>query len=401
MDVVDAPQWPEFRSRAIDWLVGPAKDEPFVDNLFPEVCATLRQEGLPLERATLHLRTLHPVYYGARMLWRPGMAEADILAVDHSVIDDPRFHNNPIRALYDGAEGIRQRLDIELPEGVADYGIYAELRDEGYTDYLALPMTFTDGKRHAATFATKRPRGFVRADLMRIHDILPLLAMSVEIRANRRITKNLLNTYIGASAGGRVLSGQIKRGSGDTVGAAIWHCDMRSFTGISERWPRDDVIGRLNEYFDAMGAPVERHGGEILKFIGDGMLAIFPLSDAGACNRALAAAFEAREAIAQLNRRYAEIGREPLGYGLALHVGDVMYGNIGTVSRLDFTVIGPAVNTASRLEGLTKEVRRRVLMSGPFAMRCGCSADLLVPLGRYPLRGVGEPVEVFGLADDV
>jgi adenylate cyclase len=399
MDIAEEPTWPQFRSRALSWLVGPARAKMFIDHVLPEVCALLREEGLPLERVTAHLRILHPQFYGARMLWRPGLEEAEVNLVDYDVIDDPRFAHNPIRALYDGAEGIRQRLDLGI-DGAMEYGIYDDLRADGFTDYLAVPMVFTDGRRHAMTFATTRPGGFVKADIQRIHDILPLLAMAFEIRANRRMTRNLLNTYVGTSAGKRVLAGQITRGSGTTVSAAIWHCDMRSFTAISERWPRDDVLSRLNEYFDAMGGPVERHGGEILKFIGDGMLAIFPLEDEAACNRALIAAYEARREIESLNRRYAEIGREPLGYGLALHVGDVMYGNIGTVSRLDFTVIGPAVNTAARLEGLTKELGRRVLLSGPFAMRCGCSAEMLTALGRYPLRGVGEPLEVFGLADD-
>ena len=224
--------------------------------------------------------------------------------------------------------------------------------------------------------------------------------MAVEIRANRRITKNLLNTYVGQHAGERILSGDIRRGSGATVQAAIWNCDLRGFTRIAEQWPRDDVIVWLNEYFDVMAAPVEKHGGEVLKFVGDGMLAIFPLDSPDACNQALQAAVEARHGMRELNARRIERGSFELGFGLALHVGDVMYGNIGTSTRLDFTVIGPAVNVTSRMQTLTKELRRQVVLSAPFALKCGCSAEFLTTLGRFPLRGVDEPLEVFGLSEE-
>lgn len=399
MDGDAALDWPLYRSPTLTWLVTEASLLRFADDVFSGFCARLVEEGLPVRRATLHLRTLHPQFYGARMLWRPEQDKLDVFPVNHDLLDDPRFRSNPIRALYDGAEAIRQRLDLPPASDGQEFGIYADLRAEGLTDYVALPLRSTDERRHAVTFATDVPGGFKTEALGRIEDLLPILSMAVEIRLNRRLARNLLNAYVGAHAGEQILAGAITRGAGSTVSAAIWLCDMRSFTALSERWPRDDVITRLNEYFDAMGGPVERHGGEILKFVGDGMLAIFPLESPGACARALQAATEARRAIVALNRDYASREREPLSYGLALHVGDVMYGNIGTASRLDFTVIGPAVNTAARLEGLTKQVPHRVVMSAPFAMRCGCSPDLLVPLGRFPLRGVGEPLEVFGLVE--
>ena len=328
------------------------------------------------------------------------MAEAELSLLGHGILDEPRFVNSPVRALYEGADGFRQRLDLPPSATGQEYGIYADLRAEGYTDYVALPMQFTDGKRHATSWSTDRPGGFSTADLVEINDLLPVLALAVEIRANRRITKNLLNTYVGQHAGERILSGDIRRGSGATVRAAIWNCDLRGFTRISEQWPRDDVIQWLNEYFDVMAAPVEKHGGEVLKFVGDGMLAIFRLDSPEACNKALQAAVEARRGMKELNARRIERGSFELGFGVALHVGDVMYGNIGTATRLDFTVIGPAVNVASRLQTLTKELRRQVLLSAPFAFLCGCSAEFLTTLGRFPLRGVDEPIEVFGLSEE-
>ena len=374
--------------------------QPFLDNLYGELCQRLRAEGVPLARATMHLRTLHPQFQGARVLWRPDMVEPELRLLEHGILDDPRFANSPVRALYEGADGFRQRLDLPLDDRNAEYGIYADLRAEGYTDYVALPMQFTDGKRHATSWSTDRPGGFSTDDLVRINDLLPILATAVEIRANRRITKNLLNTYVGQHAGARILSGDIRRGSGMTVQAAIWNCDLRGFTRIAEQWPRDDVIQWLNEYFDVMAAPVEKHGGEILKFVGDGMLAIFPIESPEACANALRAAVEARRGMRELNARRIERGSFELGFGVALHVGDVMYGNIGTATRLDFTVIGPAVNVTSRMQTLTKELRRQVLLSAPFAMRCGCGAEFLTSLGRFPLRGVDEPIEVFGLSEE-
>lgn len=390
--------WPARRSATLDWLLGETREQPFLDNLFAELCRRLRAEGLPLERATMHLRTLHPQFQGARVLWRPELAEAELNLLEHGIFDDPRFMNSPVRALYEGAEGFRQRLDLPLDSGMPEYAIYADLREQGYTDYVALPMQFTDGRRHATSWSTRRPGGFSTADLVEINDILAVFQLAVEIRSNRRITKNLLNTYVGEHAGARILSGEIRRGSGATVRAAIWNCDLRGFTRISEQWPRDEVITWLNEYFDVMAAPVSKFGGEILKFVGDGMLAIFPLEDPEACNRALRAAVAAREGMLELNRRRIARGSFELGYGVALHVGEVMYGNIGTATRLDFTVIGPAVNVASRMQTLAKELRRQVVLSAPFAFQCGCSADVLTTLGRFPLRGVDEPLEVFGLS---
>ena len=179
-----------------------------------------------------------------------------------------------------------------------------------------------------------------------------------------------------------------------SVGAAILICDLRDFTALSDMWPRDDVIELLNGYFDAMSEPIERHGGEILKFMGDGLLAIFPLSSASACHDLLKAIREGQAAMMALNEENLKKGHAALGYGIGVHVGDVMYGNIGSRSRLDFTVIGPAVNIASRLESLTKELKRPVLLSRAFVEAAGCQAEL-ENLGLHALRGLGEPINVF------
>jgi len=393
--------WPSRRTEALDWLGNGVTGEPMLDNVFVELCERLRAGDLPLDRATLHLRTLHPQFGGATIRWVPGQKDVVFTTVDRRVWQREAYLGSPLRPLYEGdVAGIRARLDLPVPEGAPTYDIYDELREQGIVDYVALPMQFVSGTRHACTWATRRPGGFSTDELQIIADILPVLAMMAEIRLNRRITKNILEAYVGERSGARILRGEIDRGSGETIAAAIWHSDLRGFTMLSERWPRDDVIASLNAYFDTMAAPLVEAGGEILKFIGDAMLAIFPMTEPRACERALRAALDAEAGMAALNAERRARGRDELGFGLALHVGDVMWGNIGAQRRLDFTVIGPAVNVAARLDELSKELRRAVLISGEFAGRCSRSGAVLERLGSYPLRGVGREVEVFApLAD--
>ena len=176
-------------------------------------------------------------------------------------------------------------------------------------------------------------------------------------------------------------------------------CDLRDFTRISDNWPRDDVIDLLNGYFDAVSEPLSRRGGEILKFMGDGLLAIFPLSEPKACANLLHAVAEAHQAMTALNESNRELGRVPLNYGVGIHVGDVMYGNIGSRSRLDFTVIGPAVNLASRLEALTKQLGRSVVMSRDFADRVKGEFNLEA-VGKHSVRGFSDPIELFAYQAD-
>ena len=274
------------------------------------------------------------------------------------------------------------------------HAIYDEMRANGLTDYVAWPLYHTLGKRHIVTFATDRSGGFDDAHISGLLELLPILALVSEIRMKNRLARTLLETYVGSHAGELILAGATRRGSGTTVSAAIMICDLRDFTRISDNWPRDDVIDLLNAYFDAMAEPIARHGGEILKFIGDGLLAIFPLTKPSACANLLHAVTEARQAMIALNERNGKAGREPLNYGIGVHVGDVMYGNIGSRTRLDFTVIGPAVNMASRLETLTKKLGRKVLLSSAFANFVKSDFDLEC-VGEHLVRGFNDPIELF------
>jgi len=398
--VPETGRWPGRRTRTLDWLARDSVLEPYIDNLFGGVCNRLREDGLPLERATLHLRTLHPQLLGATITWRPGMRDAEIVFHERRVLQQPRYLNSPVRALFEGAEGIRQRLDLDHTVQGPAFEIFADLRDQGFTDYLALPMRFTDGRRHASSWATRRPGGFRPTDLLTIEEMLPVLAMAIEIRLNRRIARNLLNTYVGPRAGERILRGEITRGSGETLHAAIWNSDLRGFTRLSQSWPRDALLDLLNGYFDVMADAVLGEGGEILKFMGDGLLAIFPLDTPRACARAFRAARAAVHGMHHFNETRRSRGEESVGFGIALHRGDVMWGNIGAASRLDFTVIGPAVNVTERLQELTKELRVEVLLSGEFVHSCEHHEAALHPLGRRRLRDIDEAIEIYTILEE-
>ena len=385
--------WPSRRRKIIDWLVTETRDERFIDNIFVQMCQRLRNEGVPVARASLHFRTLHPQWLGARILWRTGLAEAKIDTFGYGVERTPQFRNSPVNEIFSGAIEVRKNLEA-MRDGDGHHQFYDELIRDGLTEYIAWPMEHTLGKRHIATFTSDRPGGFSDEHIAFLRDLLPALTLVTEIRLKNILARTLLETYVGPHASGQILAGATTRGSGATVGAAILICDLRDFTTISDQWPRDDVIELLNGYFDAMSEPIEKHGGEILKFMGDGMLAIFPLTDPMACRNLLTAIKEADAAVAALNEENAREGREVLRYGIGVHVGDVMYGNIGSRRRLDFTVIGPAVNVASRLESLTKEIKRPVLFSRAFVEMASCKEGM-ESLGAFPLRGLGEPVDVF------
>jgi adenylate cyclase len=242
-----------------------------------------------------------------------------------------------------------------------------ELRAEGVTEYLGLPLPLSDGSWKGITYCTSRDGGLPEEQVVMLRSLEPTLAMILEIQTLHRTTLTLLDTYVGPIAGARVLDGAIKRGMCEAICAVIWFCDLRDFTELSEKLPAADLVNLLNEYFGAMTDSIGSHGGEVLKFIGDALLAIFPLSgesDTSVVDRALLGAQGAVAAISALNDKRLATGEPVIRFGLALHVGEVLYGNIGGASRLDFTVVGQAVNVASRLESLTKQIGKQILLSG-------------------------------------
>jgi adenylate cyclase len=277
-----------------------------------------------------------------------------------------------------------------------DYPVLREFIADGGTDYAAMPMLCSSGEVNSITWLTDRAGGFSEREIAGLASVAEALAIIVELQATRRVARHLMDTYVGHRTGERVLSGAITRGSGEAIRAVIWFCDLRGFTTLADTLPREKVIALLNDYFETMVEVVTAEGGEALKFMGDGMLAIFELGanedPAPRCGAALRAARAAAEKIAQRNLERRGAGEPEIHFGLALHMGEVSYGNIGAPNRLDFTVIGPAVNQAARLEKLGHELGRPVVTSASFAE---ASREKLESLGLHTLRGVAEPQQVF------
>jgi adenylate cyclase len=356
----------------------------------------LRAAGVPVDRITTGVPILHPNISSASVLWEPGKAPVERRWILDATTAQS-YDNSPLKVVYNGGGKVRCRIGPTPVPG--EYGIIPDLRREGFSDYLALPLPFSDGSTKALTVATRTAAGFTDADLAAFDELAPTIAMVLEIHTLHRTARTLLDTYVGPVAGARVLSGAIRRGMGETIHAVIWVCDLRGFTALSDNLPQDEMILLLNDYFGAMTKAIETKGGEVLKFIGDALLAIFPVtaasSDNAVARSALAAAADAHAALATVNATRAAAGRPAIRFGLALHVGDVMYGNIGGEARLDFTVIGPAVNLATRIEGLTKELGEPILLSAAFAELAGNDVRAI---GSYRVKGVETPQTVFAPA---
>ncbi|MHA1569429.1 MAG: adenylate/guanylate cyclase domain-containing protein, partial [Alphaproteobacteria bacterium] len=365
----------------LDWLLQEGRYLSRSRDLIDQFCRRLAEHGMPLSRVVVSIRTIHPQILASTYFWRPGAkaVEADL---GHDVLNDPAYLNSPFKVIHDGAGGLRRRLEGAADED--DFDVLGDLREQGATDYVAMPLIFNNGDNHVITLASDRPGGFGTAELKMVYDLLPVLSLILEVQSSRRIARTLLDTYVGHQAGERILRGEIKRGGGETIHAVLWFADLRGFTALSDSQPQREIIDLLNDYFELMAGPIHAHGGQILKFIGDGVLAIFPLADAGfrhyVCRGALQAAAEAIEAMAALNRGRADAGRAPIRFGLGLHVGDVTYGNIGAPDRLDFTAIGPAVNLTVRLEALSAKLGETIVISSAFA---AVTERPLVPLGKH------------------
>ena len=376
----------------VDWLIDGARSAPQPVQVLAQLSERLVACGIPLWRVAVFVRTLHPQVMGRRFIWRPG-TEIEVSEAPFEMLESADFLENPIAQVY--AAGCALRRKLADPDCAEDFPVLAELRAEGITDYLASPLIFTDGAIHALTCTTRQPGGFTDAQIAGIEAIITPLARVAEIRALRRTGSVLLDTYVGHDAGERILAGHIRRGDIEEIHAAIWLSDMRGFTALADGLPPRVLIDILNRYFDCQVPAILDHGAEVLKFMGDGLLAIFTITgdESEVCNRALAAARQAQASIAAL----AASAMPGLRFGLALHIGDVLYGNIGSGNRLDFTCIGPAVNCAARIEKLTGQLGRAILASDEFARHC---PGEFAPLGEFSLAGFSTPQLVFGLRDE-
>jgi len=350
--------------------------------------------GIPLYRLAYFQMTLHPEFQGRGYFWRRGKGVQTGVR-PHGDNQDAEYRDNPLPAVLEQHKTVRVRLDRVEPQAP----LLRQLKAEGATDYVALPLLFTTGHVDALSVVSDAPDGFSMADLDRMFLLQFAFTRLVEIHSLRDMATHLLDAYVGRAAGQRILAGDVRRGEGQTIEAVIWYCDLRGFTRASDSLPRDAIIALLNDYFDTMGALVTSAGGEILKFMGDGMLAIFPVASPDqrgeTASRAMRAAASAVDAMLVLNRVRATEGEPAVRFGLALHIGEVMFGNIGASQRLDFTVIGPAVNYAARLEKLCSPLDRCVILSAPIAGLL--PQNEIEALGRHAMKDIDVPQTIYGL----
>jgi adenylate cyclase len=370
--------------------------------------------GIPLGRAHVAIDTLHPVHEGRLFHWgyspdeslvheygRTSLEDLDVsgpVSLDAQATEVWRrspFYN----MLQTGASLLRRRLNADTKD---EFSMLPDWLAAGMTDYVAITTRFAAegviGEMDAvySSWGTKAPEGFNDVQIATLKQIVPYLALAIKSVSLARMTRTLMQTYLGRDAGQRVLSGRIVRGIAERIDAVVWFSDLRGFTRITDTAP-EQVIPLLNDYSDVIVSAIHEHGGDVLKLIGDGTLAIFTAKDrAHACGAALSAAIASREGVAELNERRATDGKPITDMYLGLHVGEVFYGNVGSRERLDFTVIGPAVNEASRIAAMCRSVDQPVLMSSAFADLEGIK-HRLISVGRYALRGVAHPRELFTL----
>jgi adenylate cyclase len=393
--------------RLTDWVIRRGLEGTDPTDLlrkFCEKCATL---DLPVSRGLAFIDTLHPVYEGRLFRWRDDGAEEEAMRdygpsnqageLAESWKRSPFFH-----MLQTGDEEMRRRIGFGE---AADFSFIQEMADIGHTDYIAFVHRFASSSTFGemdgvySAWSTRHGEGFTDAQITALRRLVPALGLAIKSNALARIAGTLVEVYLGKDAGQRVLAGRIQRGIADRIEAVVWFSDLRSFTTITDTAPPGEIIPLLNDYADAVITSVQQAGGDVLKLIGDGTLAIFRDDDPGmACARALKAEREMRKRVRELNDRRGGEGRATTSVYVGLHIGEVLYGNIGSTDRLDFTVVGPAVNETSRIASMCRSVDRPVLISSAFseALPAYKRRDL-VSVGRFALRGVGRAQDLFTL----
>ena len=384
------------------WLIDGASSAPRAGLLMAQLAERLVAAGLPLWRAGVFVQTLHPEVFGRNFVWRAATGAVEVGSAPFGVQDSDEFKNSPFRLLYEAGQEVRYRLADPASRA---FGFFDGMRAEGATDYFATPLRFLDGSIHATSWSTNAAQGFSEDHLNAIRLIIPALSRLVEGIGLRRVAITLLDTYVGSRAGARILAGDIRRGHAETMRVAIWLSDMRGFTALSDRLPPETVVQVLNGFFDCQVAAIAAQGGEVLKFMGDGLLAVFPILEAGdgddsemVCGRVLTAAREACAGVSSLSFPTVGNAMGPVRFGIGLHVGRVLYGNIGGGNRLDFTCIGPAVNLAARLEKIAGRLGRTIVASSDFA---AVTRGGWMDLGEFPISGFASSERVYGLSQQV
>ena len=392
--------------RITDWIVRSGLAGAQETDLLREFCEKCNAAGLPVGRALVVIDTLHPVHEGTVFRWRNDNVEEEATiqygrttegAAAESWQRSPFYH-----VLQTGGEELRRRLVFGE---AADFPIIQEMKDAGHTDYIVFVHRFASGAAIGemdcvySGWSTRSPQGFSDANIVALRHLMPALHLAIKSAALAKVADTLVEVYLGRDAGRRVLEGRIQRGVADRIEAALWFSDLRSFTTITDTALPGEIIPLLNDYAEVVITAIYEAGGDVLKLIGDGTLALFRADDPSeACRRALKAEELVRERVKELNEKRRAAERPVTSVYVGLHIGEVFYGNIGSVERLDFTVVGPAVNETSRIASMCRSVDRSVLVSSTFA-DCLPAAERarLVSVGRFALRGVGQAKELFTL----
>ncbi|MGQ3028501.1 MAG: adenylate/guanylate cyclase domain-containing protein [Ferrovibrionaceae bacterium] len=388
------------------WLVECGLSGVAETELLDGFCARCNSAGLPLVRALTIIDTLHPIYEGRAFRWRNDGVEESAM-IEYGRTNEGEAAAEWQRSVFfhlldSGATELRRRL---TEDDRGDFSHLTRMKADGLTDYVAFIHRFTgdgaigDMDCLYSHWTTAHPDGFADAGLGALRRLLPALALAIKCASLARIAGTLVQVYLGRDAGQRVLNGRIARGVSDKINAVLWFSDLRGYTTITDTAAPDQIIPLLNDYGDAVISAIHEAGGDVLKLIGDGVLAIFKADDpADACRAALQAEADMRRRLRDLNERRRAEGRPVTQVYLGLHIGDVLYGNVGSNDRLDFTVVGPAVNEVSRIASMCRSVDRGVVLSSDFAAATpDPEREHLVSVGRYALRGVGRAQELFTL----
>ncbi|WP_299349494.1 DUF427 domain-containing protein [uncultured Shimia sp.] len=374
----------------VDWLLRTA---PFIES--PEAFTTaladqLLANGISVSRISVMIWSLHPSIAGRHFIWNKGQDELTTMLPSYEIFDHPAFVNSPLYHVSQGRGGVRQKIGVDYEDN--SFPIIEDLRKEGGTDYVAMPLFFSDGTVNVLTMTCDHPDGFTTGNLGLVFECSFMISRIFEVFALRDTARGVLETYVGKRTGARVLGGEIRRGDGDEIDAAIMFCDLRDSSRLVEELGQADYIEMLNAFFDSVTDCVHAHGGEVLKFIGDAVLAVFP-NEGDASKARLEALTSAREIVARLAELRSEGYKADCSIGISY--GCVTYGNIGSRERLDFTVIGHAANVAARLGDFGKKAGYRIIASSDFTTP-ECPGT---PLGAVELHNVREAVSCFGISD--
>ncbi|MCX4027270.1 adenylate/guanylate cyclase domain-containing protein [Endozoicomonas sp. SM1973] len=387
-------KWPD---PVVEWAATSIIDVNAPSEWVKKLVGQMLQVNLPLERVRILHQILHPQLSGISYYWTRASSDVVVNKATQGLLERDSYLLSPFHPVCNGATTIIRR-HLTLSSEPLDFPILSELKAQGMTDYLVLPLNFSEGEIGAISLATNRASGFTELEVKRIQQIVRAATRGLEILIRHETALSLICAYLGNTTGKRVLSGMVQRGEGEAIDAIIWFSDLRNSTRLSEKLPPDEYLALLNQYFDCLAGAVLNQGGEVLRFIGDAVLAIFPVDKQNfanweaACKRTLLAVKDAELRIAVLNEIRAKDSLPPISYGIGLHSGPVYYGNIGTSGRVEFTVVGKAANEAAKLESLCKQLNQKVIISEPLTQY---HQGPWIDLGKHQIPGTNTEISLF------